>query len=165
MTGCADRACPGHRTRKAATRLATTLAAGALVATWLLVLPADAAPAEGEPKDALTLVRQALAALEVTPPADSVALRKIIYALLSPDTRGVDMARVQEAAQDLGALDPAGAAAQLIDALRPGGMTPAGIDMALLTPVRPQFTGTPVAYALLIAAAALVAAGAFVGRR
>lgn len=165
MTCSADRAGATYGTRDQTRRVPTTLAAGVFVIACLSALPGPAYPAAAEPKDALTLVRQALAALEVTPPADSVALRKIIYALLSRDTHGVDIARVQEAAQDLGALDPAGAAAKLIDALRPGGITPAGVDVALLTPVRPQFTGTPVAYGLLIAAAALVAAGVFIGRR
>jgi len=131
----------------------------------MLALRGPAYSQAAEPKDALTLVRQALAALEVTPPAVSVALRKILYALLSRDTRGVDMARVQEAVQALGTLDTAGAAAKLIDALRPGGKVPAGVDLALLTPVQPRFTGTPTAFGLLIGAAALVAAGVLVSRR
>ncbi len=79
-----------------------------------------ASPSSAGPGDALTLIRQALAALEVTPPAGSVALGKIIQALLVQDTRGVDMVHVQEAARALGVQDTAGAVAQLIDALPPG---------------------------------------------
>lgn len=136
----------------------------AIACLW--ALPGYGYSAASEPQDALTLVRQALAALEVTPPAESVALRKVIYALLSRDTRGVDIARVQEAARALGALDTIGAAAKLIDALSPGGIAPVGVDVALLKPVQPRFTGTPIAYLLLLAAAALVAAGGIVvGRR
>ncbi len=148
-----------------AKRPITGVAAGALLILAVSTLPAHAyAEAVAEPADALTLVRQALAALEVTPPAVSVALRKIIYALLSHDTRGVDMTRVQEAAQALGELDTAAAAAKLIDALRPGGVAPAGVDVALVRPVRPRFTGTPTEYVLLVGAALLVAVGAFIIR-
>lgn len=157
--------CFARKTRDRTRRVPIKLAAGALLISCLSTFPGYAYPEAVEPKDALTLVRQALAALEVTPPAVSVALRKIIYALLSRDTRGVDMARVQEAAHALGVLDSAGAAAKLIDALRPGGIAPAGVDVALLTPVQPRFTGTPPAYVLLMGAAALVAAGVLVSRR
>lgn len=157
--------CSVRKTRDRTMRLTIKLAAGALLISCLSTLPGYAYTEAVEPKDALTLVRQALAALEVTPPAVSVALRKIIYALLSRDTRGVDMARVQEAAHALGALDSAGAAAKLIDALRPGGIAPAGVDLALLKPVQPRFTGMPTAYVLLAGAVALAAAGVLVSRR
>lgn len=165
MTGPPDRVTSTRGIRDRAKKLTTALAAGALVIVGLSALPEYAYPAAVQPQDALTLVRQALAALEVTPPAVSVALQKIIYALLSRDTRGVDMERVQEAARALGALDTAGAAAELTDALRPSGIAPAGVDMSLLTPIQPRFTGTLTAYVLLMAAAALVGAGGFVSRR
>ncbi len=165
MTGSADHGCSAGGTRDRTGRYTSSVAAGALVILCLSALPGYAASAAAQPKDALTLVRQALAALEVTPPAVSVALQKTLYALFSRDTRGVDMARVQAAVQALGALDTAGAAADLIDALRPGGLAPAGVDVALLTPVQPRFAGTPAAYGLLLGAAALVAAGVLIGRR
>jgi len=131
----------------------------------LSTLTAHAYPgAAVEPNDALTLVRQALAALEVTPPAVLVATAKVIKALLAKDTRGVDMARVQEAAQTLGQQDSAAAVPQLIDALRPAGAEPGGVDMALLMPVQPRFAGTPTTYALLAGAAVLVAVGWFIIR-
>lgn len=149
-----------------ARRLATGGAAGALMILGLWALPVDAAPgAVVEPKDALTLVRQALAALEVTPPAVSVATAKVIKALFAKDTRGVDMARVQEAAQALGQEDAATAAARLIDALRPARAGPGGVDVALLMPVQPRFAGTPAAYVLLAGAALLLAAGWFIIHR
>ncbi len=149
-----------------ARKLAAGVAAGALLILGLSALPAGAAPgAVVEPKDALTLVRQALAALEVTPPAVSAATAKVFKALFTKDTRGVDMARVQEAAQALGQEDAATAAAYLIDALRPARAGPGGIDVALLTPVRPRFAATPTAYALLAGAAFLVVAGWFIIHR
>ncbi len=119
-----------------------------------------ASPSSAGPGDALTLIRQALAALEVTPPAGSVALGKIIQALLVQDTRGVDMVHVQEAARALGVQDTAGAVAQLIDALPPGQR-----EAALLMPAQPYFTGTPIEYGLLAAAVALLLTGALVARR
>lgn len=147
-------------TRDRAWRLTTGVAAGALLILGLSVLPALAyLEAAVEPGDALTLVRQALAALEVTPPAVSVATGKIIKALFAQDTRGVDMAHVQEAAQAIGMRDFAAAAVQLIDALRPARMGPGGVDVTLLMPVQPGFAGTPTAYVLLVGAALLLAAG------
>ncbi len=149
-----------------ARRLATGGAAGVSLILGLLILPTHAAPgAVVEPKDALTLVRQALAALEVAQPAVSVATAKVIKALFAQDTRGVDMARVQEAAQALGQQDSAAAAADLIEALRPARAGPDGVDAALLTPVRQRFAGTPTAYALLVGAALLVAGGGLIIRR
>ena len=142
------------------------VAAGAFLIIGLWTLGAHASPrAVVQPRDALTLVRQALAALEVTPPSVSVATVKVLNALLAQDTRGVDMARVQEAAQALGMEDSAAAAAQLIDALRPARGGPDGVDEALLMPVRPRFTATPAAYALLVGAALLLAAGGCIIRR
>ncbi len=147
-------------------RLTTGVVAGALLMLGVSMLPAHAAPAAAVgPTDALTLVRQALAALEVTPPADSVATAKVIQALFAGDTRGVDMARVRAAAQALGLHDSAAAAAQLIEALRPTLREPGAVDVALLKPVQPRFAGTPAAYALLVVAAALVAAGGLILRR
>ncbi len=147
-------------------RLTTGLAAGALLILAVSTLPPYAYPeAAVEPKDALTLVRQALAALEVTPPAVSVATAKVIKALFARDTRGVDMAHVQEAAQALGQQDSAAAAAQLIAALRPARAGPGGVDVALLMPVRPQFAGTPTAYILLVGAALLLVTGGLIIRR
>lgn len=149
-----------------ARRLTTGLALGALLILAVSTLPPDAYPeAVVEPQDALTLVRQALAALEVTPPAVSVATAKVIKALLARDMRGVDMAHVQEAAQSLGQQDSAAAAAQLIAALRPARAWPGGVDVALLTPVRPRFAGTTTEYALLAGAVLLLVAGWFIIHR
>ena len=67
---------------------------------------------------------------------------------------------VQEAARALGVQDTAGAVAQLIDALLPGQH-----DAALLMPDQPYFTGTPIEYGLLAAAAALLITGALIVRR
>jgi hypothetical protein len=153
-------------TRDRARRLTTGLAAGVLLILAVSTLPPDAYPeAVVEPQDALTLVRQALAALEVTPPAVSVATAKVIKVLLARDTRGVDMAHVQEAAQALGQQDSAAAAAQLIAALRPARAGPGGVDVALLTPVRPRFAGTTTSYALLAVAVLLVTVGGLIIRR
>ncbi len=149
-----------------ARRPAAGVAAGALLILGSLILPVHAAPeAVVEPNDALTLVRQALAALEVTPPDVLTATAKVIKALFAKDTRGVDMARVQEAAQALGQEDAAAAAARLIDALRPARAGPGGVDVALLTPVQPRFAGTPAAYTLLAGAAFLLVAGWFIIHR
>jgi hypothetical protein len=153
-------------TRDRVRRLTTGVAAVALLILGLSTLPAHAYPgAAVEPSDALTLVRQALAALEVTPPADLVATGKILKALFARDTRGVDMAHVHEAAQAIGMRDSAAAAAQLIDALRPARMGPGGIDVALLVPFQPHFAGTPTAYILLVGAALLLATGGLIVRR
>jgi hypothetical protein len=153
-------------TRDRARRLTTGLASGALLILAAATLPPYAYPeAVVEPQDALTLVRQALAALEVTPPAVSVATAKVIKALLARDTRGVDMAHVQEAAQALGQQDSTAAAAQLIAALRPAWAGAGGVDVALLTPVRLHFAGTTTAYALLAGAALLLVAGWFIIHR
>jgi hypothetical protein len=116
------------------------------------------------PRDAVTLVRQALAALEVRPPDVAVATERVIKALLAQDTRGVNMSRVGDAAQALGAQDATTAAADLMEALRPAEATPAGVDRALLIPVQPRFAGTPAGYALLTGAAFLVAGGGFIAR-
>src|SRR5579864_6269570 len=103
-------------------------------------LPATtAAQPPATPRDALTLVRQALAALEVTPPDVAVATERVIKALFAQDTRGVDMPRVRDAAQALGAEDAAAAAAYLLKALRPAETDPGGADRALLLPIRPRF--------------------------
>jgi len=153
-------------TRDRSRRLTIGVTAGVLLVLGLSALPARAyLEAAVEPSDALTLVRQALAAMEVTPPAVSVATGKIIKALFARDTRGVDMTRVQEAAQALGELDTAAAAAQLIAALRPAQMGPSGADATLLMPLQPRFAGTPTAYVLLVGAALLLAAGGLIIRR
>ncbi len=156
----------GARDLDRARRLATGVAAGAFLILGLSALPADAQPgAVAGPKDALTLVRQALAALEVAPPAVSVATGKVIQALLAKDTAGVDMARVQEAAQALGQQDSATAVARLIAALHPARAGSGGVDVALLMPVEPRFAGTPASYALLAGAALLAAVGGLIIRR
>ncbi len=143
-----------------AKKLTRGVAAGTLLMLGVSALPPDAYPAAVvTPRDALTLVRQALAALEVTPPAVSVATEKVIKALFATDTTGVDMARVQEAAQALGQQDSAAAVAQLIAALRPARAGPGGVDVALLMPVQPRFAGTPTAYALFAGAALLLVTG------
>ena len=154
-----------HATWDLARRLITGVAAGALLILGLSTLPGHAYPGVVEPNDALTLVRQALAALEVTPPAVSVATGRVIKALFAQDTRGVDMARVKEAAQSLGLNDAGAAAGQLIDALRPARMGPGDVDVALLMPVQPRFAGTSTAYVLLVGAAVLLAAGGLIIRR
>lgn len=143
----------------------------AVLSTTVLILgvaafgPAVAsARAAATPRDARTLVRQALAALEVTPPDVSVATERVIKALFAQDTRGVEMPRVREAAQALGAEDATAAAAYLTAALRPGQASSEGFDTALWKPVQPRFAGTPAAYALLAAAALLIVAGGLVAR-
>ena len=153
-------AAPGRR---------TLLAAGGVAAAVLILgLSALRGFGSGEaganPQDALTLVRQALAALEVTPPDLDAATRQVVRALLAPDRRGVDMSRVENAAHALGEENPAAAAADLMDALRPAQAGPSSIDMTLLIPVRPRFAATPGAYALLAIAALLVLAGVLVVR-
>ncbi len=153
-------------TRERARGLTTGAAAVALLIFGLLTPPAHAYPgAVAESGDALTLVRQALAALEVTPPAISVATAKVIKALFARDTRGVDIARVREAAHALGLNDSAAAVAQLIEALRPAQLGPGEIDIALLMPVQPRFAGTPTAFILLAGAALLLAAGFLIIRQ
>lgn len=153
-------AAPGRRT--------VVAAAGAAAAALILGLAALSGSGSGEaganPQDALTLVRRALAALEVTPPDLDAATRQVILALLAPDRRGVDMSRVENAAHALGEENPTGAAADLMDALRPAQAGSARIDMTLLIPVRPRFAATPSAYALLAAAALLALAGVLVVR-
>lgn len=146
--------------------LTTGLAAGALLIFAVSTLSPYAYPeAVVEPKDALTLVRQALAALEVTPPAVSVATAKVIKALLARDTRGVDVAHVQEAAHALGQQDSAAAAAELIAALRPARAGPGEADVTLLMPLRPRPAGTPTAYILLGGATLLLVTGWLIIRR
>ncbi|MHB8731151.1 MAG: hypothetical protein ACYDAB_05110 [bacterium] len=125
---------------------------------------ATAAPPPATPRDALTLVRQALAALEVSPPDVAVATERVIKALFARDTRGVDMPRVRDAAQALGAEDATAASAYLMKALRPAETAPGGVDQALLIPVRPRFAVTPAAYGLLAAAVLLLGAGSLIAR-
>ncbi|HTD48545.1 MAG TPA: hypothetical protein VK881_14860 [bacterium] len=152
--------------RNRAGSLTTSVAAGALLIFGVLALPVHANPGAAlEPNDALTLVRQALAALEVTPPAVLVATSKVLKALFAQDTRGVDMARVQEAVQALGLNDPDAAATQLIAALRPAPGGPGGVDMTLLVPAQPRFAGTPATYVLLMGAVLLLVAGGLIIRR
>ncbi len=144
-------------------------AAGVAAALLLLAVPAppvSAAAAEATtPREALTLVRQALAALEVGPPDLGVATERTIKALLAPDTRGVDMPRLRDAAQALGEEDAAAAAMYLMQALRPSEAGPSAIDRALLVPAARRFVASPAAYALLAGAVLLIAAGAAVVRR
>jgi hypothetical protein len=139
-------------------------ASGAAAAILLLGLSALAAQAPATPRDALTLVRQALAALEVSPPDAAVATERVLKALFAQDTRGVDMPLVRDAAQALGAEDATAAAAYLIRALRPAETAPAGADRTVLVPVRPRFTATPAAYGLLAVAALLIGAGTLIVR-
>lgn len=149
---------PGHR---------WTAACGA-AALFVLGLAVPLTPASAQrtapPRDALTLVRQALAALEVSPPDLAVATERVLKALFAPDTRGVDMPRLRDAAQALGEEDAAAAAAYLMAALRPAETAGAGVDRTLLTPVRPHFVATPSAFGLLAAAALLMAAGGLIVR-
>jgi hypothetical protein len=140
-------------------------AAAAILISGLWALPATrAAEPPATPRDALTLVRQALAALEVSPPDLGVATERTIKALLAPDTRGVDMPRLRDAAQALGEEDATAAAAYLMQALRPAETASGGGDRALLIPVRARFVATPAAYGLLAAAALLIVAGALIAR-
>ena len=146
-------------------RPAAVLSAAILILGFAFGPAAVSARAAATPRDALTLVRQALAALEVTPPDIAVATERVIKALFARDTRGVDMPRVREAAQALGEEDTEAAAAYLMAALRSGQTSSGGFDMSLWRPVQPRVTGTPGAYALLAAAALLIAAGGLVARR
>jgi hypothetical protein len=146
--------------------MAAVLSTAVLILGFAVFGPAVvSARAAVTPRDALTLVRQALAALEVTPPDVAVATERVIKALFAQDTRGVDMPRVREAAQALGEEDTEAAAAYLMAALRSGPTSSGGVDMSLWRPVQPRVTGTPGAYALLAAAALLIVAGALVARR
>lgn len=104
--------------------------------------------------DAATLVRQALVALEATPPNLDVASDKLADALRTTDTRGVDMPRVREAAQALGLHDPLTAASLLVAAVS---SSPA--EAALLVPYVPRSPDPLVARTLLGAAAFLVLLG------
>jgi hypothetical protein len=153
-----------HGTRDRARKLAAGLAAaGALLLSAPASVPADAQRVALQPQDALTLVRQTLAALEATPPNLSVASEKLSAALHAQDSRGVDMARVTQAAQAFGLHDPAAAAAQLLEALRPAMQQPGGIAAALLVPApQARFTGTPAEDLLLVIAAVLVVAGGLI---
>jgi hypothetical protein len=138
--------------------------AAAVLTLGLSTLSASTAQPASVPQDALTLVRQALAALEVSPPDVGVAAERVIKALFARDTRGVDMPRVRDAQQALDDEDPSAAAAYLMEALRPAEAEPAGIDRTLLAPVRPRFVATPSAYGWLAAAALLMAAGGLIVR-
>jgi len=150
-------------------RLRWPAAAGAAAAVMLMLgTPALPAPAAAQkaatPREALILVRQALAALEVSPPDIEVATERTIKALFAPDTRGVDMPRVRDAAQALGQEDAGAAVAYLMAALRPAETAGMRVDRALLTPVRPRFAATPAAYGLLAAAALLIGVGSLIMR-
>ncbi len=147
----------------------TAAAGGVAAAVLVLGLQAIAAPRSSEqeavPRDALTLVRQALAALEVSPPDVDVATERVIKALFAPDTRGVDMPRVRDAAQALGSEDATAGAAYLMQALRPAEAGPTRLDPSLFTPLPPRATSGSEAYGLLGLAALLVAAGSLIVRR
>lgn len=123
----------------------------------VLAFPPAAAGTSGgeEPADAATLVRQALAALDAAPPNLAVASDKLQDALSASDTRGVDMARVREAAQALSLHDPSTTAHVLIAALRASSQD----DARLLVPLRPRFQGTRGEEMLLVGGALLVALG------
>jgi hypothetical protein len=141
-------------------------AAAAILWLGLSALPAaSATQPPAPPRDALTLVRQALAALEVSPPDVAVATEQVLKALFAQDTRGVDMPRVRDAAQALGEEDAAAAADYLMQALRPAEAAPAGVDRTLLVPVRPPFTATSAAFGLLATAALLIGAGSLIARQ
>jgi hypothetical protein len=131
--------------------------------------PAGAAPpqtsARAAPGDAFTLVRQALAALEVSPPDIGAAAERVIKAQFARDTQGVDMPRVREAQQALDDEDATAAAAYLMKALGPAERMPGGPDPALLVPAAPPAPARPAAYGLLTVAVLLIAAGAAILRR
>jgi len=154
----------GFRDRTGRTAAAAALAA-ALVAAALAAVPAPAeAQPAAPPQDALTFVRQALAALQVTPPDGKVAVERVLKALFARDTRNVDMPRVRDAQQALGEGDPVSAAAYLMRALRPAEVPGGPVNTALLTPLRRRFARTPAAYGLLAAAALLIGAGCLLVR-
>ena len=139
-----------------------------LVAAAMLAQPAVAPAAQpAAPQDALTLVRQALAALEASPPNVGVAAERVIKALFARDTRGVDMPRVRDAQQALEEedADTAAAAAYLMEALRPSEGGPSGIDKALLVPLARRFAASPAAYGLVAVAVLLIAAGVVIVRQ
>jgi hypothetical protein len=136
----------------------------AVVLTLGLTFSASTGQRASAPQDALTLVRQALAALEVSPPDLEVAAERVIKAQFARDTRGVNIPRVREAQQALEDEDAAAAAAYLMEALRPAEGGPAGLDSTLLVPIAPQFVATPFAFRWLAAAALLMAAGALIVR-
>jgi hypothetical protein len=141
---------------------------GAAAAVLVLRLASAAlagAPPAPIPLDAFTLVRQALAALEVRPPAVTVAAERILAALFAKDTRGVDMPRVRDAELALHDEDITVAAAYLIEALRPAEAGGAGAEQSTLTPVLPGFAATPAAYGLLASAAVLIGIGAVIARK
>lgn len=148
----------GGRWREAAGGIAVAVL---MVGLWALPVPASAQEEKTTPREALTLTRQALAALEVSPPDLGVATERTIKALLAPDTRGVDMPRLRDAVQALGEEDATAAAAYLMEALRPA---EAGGERTLLIPVRPRFIATPAAYGLLAAAVLLAVAGGLIAR-
>ena len=142
-------------------------AAAAVATAVMLALPAvaTAAALPAPPQDALTLVRQALAALEVNPPNVGVAAERVIKALFARDTRGVDMPRVRDAQQALENEDAVAAASYLMVALRPAEAAPSEVDAALLVPMRGSFVSSPRAYVLLAVAALLIAVGSLIVRR
>lgn len=145
-------------------RWTAAVAFAAVLALGLSMLSASAAPPAPVPQDALTLVRQALAALEVSPPDVGIASERVIKALFASDTRGIDMPRVRDAQQALEDEDPTAAAEYLKEALRSAEVGPAAIDRTLLVPVRPHFVATPSAVGWLVAAALLIATGGLIVR-
>jgi hypothetical protein len=145
-------------------RVSAVAAAAAALMLGLSALSVPAAQPASVPQDARTLVRQALAAVEVSPPNVGVAAERVLKALFAKDTRGVDMPRLRDAQQALSQEDTAAAAGYLIEALHPEDAAAPPVDRTLLAPVRPRFAATPLAYALLAAAALLIVAGGLVAR-
>lgn len=145
---------------------AAGIAVAAMLALHTVAVTAVAASAAqpAAPQDALTLVRQALAALEVSPPNVGVAAARVLKALFARDTRGVDMPRLRDAQQALEDEDAAAAAAYLMDALRPS-TGPSGLDKSLLVPVRHRVAASPATYELLAVAVLLIAAGVVIVRQ
>jgi hypothetical protein len=150
---------PAPGPRRPSWRRCLAAAAFPLLLAVLASPPATADTSDGEePADAATLVRQALAALDAAPPNLDVASDKLQDALSASDTRGVDMARVREAAQALSLHDPSTTAHLLIAALGASSRD----DARLLVPLRPRFRGTRGEEMLLVAGTLLVALGVLI---
>lgn len=157
----------------------------------LLSLPVSAALAHGgekEPKDAVTLVRQAVAALQNGGNID-LASDKVKDALEAEDKAGVNLKLVEEAQAALQGNDLAKATALLQQSLTPappaaaqgegageqaGEKMPAGpaggpasaMAVSLVDgQLEPNFQGTPVEYALLVFAGLVILLGGLIVAR
>lgn len=134
-------------------------------------------PEPHEPKDAVTLVRQAIVALEVPQPNVDLARDKIEDALGAPETQGVDLSKVRAAGDALDRGNTEGAllalrqsigSAQAPGAVEgPGTGEPVpraedGINLPTTGAFKPKFTASPVELGLLAAGVAFVLVGGFI---